>query len=139
MLLIEKKRIFKHFIFSSFNENNRSSSSFNEYFRQGNPSQQSNQSSLRSNRIENTGSLGVRERQNEQNVSRRSGNKPGPIETTSISPIPQRSKQINEDNIQQQQQQKRNRNFDQSTSKREERQSGIQEQSPWDQGDRKSS
>jgi hypothetical protein len=138
MLLIEKKRIFKHFIFSSFNENNRSSSSsFNEYFRQGNPSQQSNQSSLRSNRIENTASLGVRERQNEQNVSRRSGNKPGPIETTSTSPIPQRSKQVNEDNIQQQQ--KRNRNFDQSTSKREERQSGIQEQSPWNQGDSKSS
>ncbi len=113
-----RKRKFECFNFSSFNENNRSSSSFNEYFRQGNPSQQSNQSSLRSNRIENAASLGTRERENEQNVSRRSGNKPGPMETTSTSPIPQRSTQINEDSIQQQQQ-KRNRNLDLSTSKKE--------------------
>jgi hypothetical protein len=63
--------------------------------------------------------------------------------TTSTSPIPQRSTRTNEDTTQ------RNRNLDKNdyksslTSKQEERQSGgntgIQEQSPWNQGDKKSS
>jgi hypothetical protein len=63
------------------------------------------------------------------------------METTSISPIPQRSKRISDDNSSQS---KSNQNFDKSSSsfgKRDERLSGgntgIQEQSPWDQGDRK--
>ena len=62
------------------------------------------------------------------------------METTSTSPIPQRSKRIGDDNSSQS---KSNQNFDKSTSfgKRDGRLSGgntgIQEQSPWDQGDRK--
>jgi hypothetical protein len=82
MFINEVKRKFEYFIFSSFNEN---------------PIQQP---SLRSNRTENPTPLRSRERENEQNLSRRSGNKPGPMTTTSTSPIPQRSTRINEDNKQ---------------------------------------
>jgi len=114
----------------------------NEYSRQDNSLQQSNQSSLRSNRGENTTPLRSRDRENEQNVSRRSGDKPGPMATTSTSPIPQRSTRTNEDTTQPP---RRNRSVDRSSStgKQEERQTGgntgIQEQSPWNQGDGKSS
>jgi hypothetical protein len=79
-----------------------------------------------------------RPRDPEQNASRRSESKPGPMSPTSTSPIPQRSTKTNVD-------QQPPRASDQSSSgnKQEERKTGgntgIQEQSPWDRSSKRSS
>jgi hypothetical protein len=101
-----------------------------------NPIQQSNQSSLRSNRTENVAPIRSRERDNEQNASRRSGTKVGPMTTTSTSPIPQRSTRPKEDA---EQQVTATRNFDKSSSTGKQEETGIQEQSPWDRAVKRSS
>ena len=147
---VRKKKIkFQNFIFSSpnsFNENDQLSNrnqrpSLKEYSGQENPIQQSNQSSPSSLRFNRTDSGASRERGNEQNLSRRSETKLGLMETTSTSPIPQRSSRANEDN----QQQTRRKNDDRSSSagKRDERltggNTGIQQQSPWNQDGGRSS
>ncbi|CAF1278704.1 unnamed protein product [Adineta steineri] len=114
----------------SSNENERFSNR-NEYSRQENSGQQTS----RLNRNDNTNL-----RARDQNTSKRNETKPGLMETTSTSPIPQRSKQLTEDN----KQQTRRKTDDQSStfSKRDEKQSGgntgVQQQSPWDQADKKS-
>ncbi|CAF4754376.1 unnamed protein product [Rotaria sp. Silwood1] len=104
---------------NSFNENERLSnrnrnSSLNENFRQDNRIEQSNLSSARVNQSDSTTSSRLRERENDSNTSRRSGTKVGTMETTSTSPIPQRSTRTNEDNPQQL---KRNRNVEKNDNK----------------------
>ncbi len=99
----------------------------------------SNQSSLRSNRAENATPPRPRERETEQNVSRHSGPKVGPMTTTSTSPIPQRSTRTNE-NAGQPSTPTRTSDKLSSTSKQEERQTrGNTEQNPWDRAVRRSS
>ena len=118
-------------ICSPFSENPRSASSFN----QENPIQQS---TFRANRKENAPPPPIRsrDRDNDQNASRRAGTKAGPMTTTSTSPIPQRTTRTNEDRVGAPP--TRNRTSDKSSSpaKQEERQTGgntaTQAQSPWD-------